>query len=202
MTILDLPVNQSRPQRIWHIANWTSAVLLNFIHTDPTSRNVAGGSGDSATTTVYTQHHQALIRFSPVRFSSRPDAPQCNSIIRDAECRRRCRHGQHTAITGVSDNIDGLRHTSDSRVVQKQTLAPFSRRPQIECIQGAMTAAARILEQEDGVCRADIDVLILVGLRAASINRELAKVAVDGSALATRRIRCQRPDCSSGDGSW
>ena len=47
----------------------------------------------------------------------------------------------------------------------------------------------------------DINVLILVGLRAASINRELAKVAVDSSALATRRIRCHRPDCSSGDGS-
>jgi hypothetical protein len=48
----------------------------------------------------------------------------------------------------------------------------------------------------------DINVLIPLGLRAASFNRELAKVAVDSSALATRRIRCHRPDCSSGDGSW
>jgi hypothetical protein len=47
----------------------------------------------------------------------------------------------------------------------------------------------------------DINVSIPLGLRAASINRELAKVAVDSSALATRRIRCHRPDCSSGDGS-
>jgi hypothetical protein len=48
----------------------------------------------------------------------------------------------------------------------------------------------------------DINVSIPLGLRAASINRELAKVAVDSSAPATRRIRGHRPDFSSGDGSW
>ena len=65
-----------------------------------------------------------------------------------------------------------------------------------------MTAATRILEHEGGVCRDRHQRIDLVGLRAASINRELARVAVDSSALATRRIRCHRPDCSSGDGSW
>ncbi len=32
-----------------------AAALLNVIYTDQPSSNVAGGSGDSATTTVYTQ---------------------------------------------------------------------------------------------------------------------------------------------------
>ena len=70
------------------------------------------------------------------------------------------------------------------RVVQKQTLAPFH--------EGHKSSADE--DRDDCHCSntntvlsmTDINVLILVGLRAASINRELAKVAVDSSALATR----------------
>jgi hypothetical protein len=42
-----------------------AAVLFNLIHPNPTSRNVAGGSGDSATTTVYTQPTVPAISFNP-----------------------------------------------------------------------------------------------------------------------------------------
>jgi len=56
-------------------------------------------------------------------------AQQCHSILTGTERRRRCRQGQHTAIADVSDNIDWIHHSPNDRVVQKQTLAPFSRRP-------------------------------------------------------------------------
>ena len=43
-----------------------AAVLLNVTYTDqPSSRNVAGGSGDSATTTVYTQPKVPAMSLNP-----------------------------------------------------------------------------------------------------------------------------------------
>jgi|SRR5258705_13085577 hypothetical protein len=42
-----------------------AAVLLNVTHPDQTSRNVAGGSGDSATTTVYTQPKVPAMSLNP-----------------------------------------------------------------------------------------------------------------------------------------
>ena len=42
-----------------------AAVLFILIHPDQTSRNVAGGSGDSATTTVYTQPTVPAMSLNP-----------------------------------------------------------------------------------------------------------------------------------------
>ena len=80
----------------------------------------------------------------------------------------------------MSDNIDGLRYSPDDRVIHEQTLAPFSRRPQIECRRGHDD---RHYPNTNTVsAMTDVNVLIIVGLRAASVNRELAKVAADSSA--------------------
>jgi hypothetical protein len=45
------------------------AVLLNIIQPDQASRNVAGGSGDSATTTVYTQATVPAMSIDPTAMS-------------------------------------------------------------------------------------------------------------------------------------
>jgi hypothetical protein len=42
-----------------------TAVVLNFIHPDQTFRTVAGGSGDSATTTMYTQPTVPAMSLNP-----------------------------------------------------------------------------------------------------------------------------------------
>jgi hypothetical protein len=42
-----------------------AAALLNVIYTDQPSRTVAGGSGDSATTTVYTQPKVPAMTLNP-----------------------------------------------------------------------------------------------------------------------------------------
>jgi len=107
-------------------------------------------------------------------------AQQCNSMVTDAHRRRRCRHGQHSATIGVSDNIDGLRHWTDDRVVQKQPLAPFSRRPQIE--RRRRRDDCHYPNTKTGSPMTDIKVLTIVGLRAGSVIRELAKVEADSSA--------------------
>jgi len=80
----------------------------------------------------------------------------------------------------VADNIDGLRNSPDDRVIQEQTLAPFSRRPQIECRRGHDDRHYPNTNTVSAMTH--VNVLIIVGLRAASVNRELAKVAADSSA--------------------
>ena len=42
-----------------------TAALLNFAYPDQTSRNVAGGSGDSATTNVYTKPSVPAMKLNP-----------------------------------------------------------------------------------------------------------------------------------------
>jgi hypothetical protein len=46
-----------------------AAVLLNVTHLDQTSRDVAGGSGDSATTTAYTQPTVPAMALNPTAMS-------------------------------------------------------------------------------------------------------------------------------------
>src|SRR5882757_9917355 len=59
-----------------------------------------------------------------------------------------------------------------------QTLAPFHERHRSSADEDAMTAHPNTNAVS---AMTDINVLIIVGLRAASVNRELAKVAVDCS---------------------
>ena len=46
-----------------------AAVLLNVTHLDQTSRDIAGGSGDSATTTAYTQPTVPAMALNPTAMS-------------------------------------------------------------------------------------------------------------------------------------
>jgi hypothetical protein len=93
-------------------------------------------------------------RVIETEFQFHSDCPATLFNNSNAECRRRCRHGQRTVASGVSDNIDRLSDKPDDRIMNANTVSAM----------------------------ADINVLIVVGLRAASVNRELAKVAIDSSA--------------------
>ncbi len=60
-----------------------AAVLLNVISTDPTPGNVAGGSGDSATTTVYTQPRVPAMLLNPTAMNlggTATDAPPATKL--------------------------------------------------------------------------------------------------------------------------
>jgi hypothetical protein len=80
----------------------------------------------------------------------------------------------------MSDDIDRLGGSSDDRVIQLQALAPFSRMPAIECRQGRDDCSYPTTKT--GSPMTDIKVLTIVGLRADSVTRELAKAEADSSA--------------------
>jgi len=75
----------------------------------------------------------------------------------------------------VFDDIDRLRDSSDDRVVEQQTLAPLRGCYELIADKDAMTATAQT--QRRLSVMTDINVLIIVGLRAGSVHRVLAKVA-------------------------
>ncbi|HXO53200.1 MAG TPA: NADPH-dependent FMN reductase [Mycobacterium sp.] len=80
----------------------------------------------------------------------------------------------------MSDDIDRLCGSSNDRVVQVEAMAPFSRMPGIECRQGR--DEYYYPNTKTGSPMTDIKVLTIVGLRAGSVIRELAKVEADCSA--------------------
>jgi len=102
------------------------------------------------------------------------------SIVKGDAHRRRCRHAQQRATIGMSDDIDRLCGSSNDRVVQVEAMAPFSRMPGIECRQGR--DEYYYPNTKTGSPMTDIKVLTIVGLRAGSVIRELAKVEADCSA--------------------
>jgi hypothetical protein len=83
---------------------------------------------------------------------------------------RRCNHGQRRGLTGVQEDSDRLGDSSDDRVVQSRKIAD----------RAGMTAInpnSKTVSDMTG-----INVLTIVGLRASSVARALAKVASECSA--------------------